>query len=74
MPHYRLSSEKFHAPRLVAWAKSSYRSDANRPALRKVFANGFGLPDYVADMLLHGEIDYTIDAENAVVFEVGEKT
>lgn len=71
---YRLgSSEMVHAPGVVRWAVNGYAFTKDRPYLRRVFIDGWGLPSAAADALLSGKVPYTVEGET-VVFENPEET
>lgn len=64
---YRLgSSPMVHAPGIVVWARSGYAFPEDRPALRRVIAEGWRIPADAVDALLSGRAPYEIDGETVI--------
>jgi hypothetical protein len=66
------SAPMISTPGVLAWAINGYKFKRDRKKLLRVFVDGYGGPNAppadVYDKLLKGEIPYTVDAENSVVF------
>ena len=65
------SSELFHTPGLIRFARHAFRSPAkkDREVAIDMLVNGYGLPRFVAWGLLDGCIPYAVEG-GCVVFEV----
>lgn len=73
MATYRLGSSEFaYAPGLIAWAINGYAFEKDRPQLRRVIAESWGIPGDIVHKLLSKEISYKIEDEK-VVFSVEDK-
>jgi hypothetical protein len=74
MTTYRMqSSGLIHTPGMIRWGINGYHFKKDRAKLRRVFTEGWGLPDKVIAALLSGAVPYTVDAEEAVVFTYEER-
>jgi len=68
-----LSVEMCDTPSLLTWAINGYRFKADRPKLRRVFTDGYGLTDKCADDLLSGRVPFQVEDGNAVFkYEAGK--
>ena len=65
---YNLTSTPLiNTPGLVAWGVSGYHFKSDRKAIRRVFVDGYSLPEAAADALLSGKVPYSVNDENATV-------
>jgi len=61
------SSPLVFTPGMVRWGVNGYRFPKDRKAIRKVFVEGYNLPDDHADALLSGKVPHVVNDENGVV-------
>lgn len=65
---YNLTSTPLvFTPGLVAWGVNGYHFKRDRKAIRKVFTEGYNLPDADAEALLSGKVPYVVNDENGTV-------
>jgi len=67
MKTYRLGSSKiFHAPGMVAWAINGAHFKKDRPAMIRVIADGWNVPEDAARALVTKQVAYTVENETVV--------
>ena len=57
------SAKMLNTPGLLRWAINGYKFPRDRRNLRRVFVEGFGLPDKIVHRLLLGTIPHNIVGE-----------
>jgi hypothetical protein len=68
------SNKMIYTPGILRWAINGYKFNKDRKNLRKVFVDGFNLPDKVVHRLLTGDIPHKIvGSEVHFEFKVGVK-
>lgn len=55
-----------HTPGILAWAINGYKFDRDKDVLKRVFTEGYNLPDDVAHKLLNGDIVYAVEGSTVV--------
>jgi hypothetical protein len=64
------STSMFHTPGMLLWAINGYKFAKDRPYLLKMWVEGYPGPAQAAyDALLRGQLPWSVDDENAVIFQ-----
>lgn len=64
MTTYHLQSgPMIYTPGILRWAINGYFWKKDRAYLRRVFTEGWGLPDRAVAALLSGKVPYTLEGE-----------
>jgi homogentisate 1,2-dioxygenase len=62
-----------HTPGVVRWAVNGYAFKRDRANLRRIFTDGYGLPDKAVHALLTGEAPHTVEDETVIFTYPKEK-
>jgi hypothetical protein len=57
-----------HTPGILAWAMNGYRHTKDQGNIRKIFTDGYAIPNDAAHALLNGDEPHQIEG-TSVVFE-----
>lgn len=63
-----LSESMVHTPGILAWAMNGYKHKKDQGNIRRVFTEGYNIPNDAAHALLSGDEPHTIEG-TSVVFE-----
>lgn len=66
------SGPMVNTPGLLRWAMNGYHFPRDRKVLRRVFVDGFGLPDNIVHRLLLGTLAHTVEGDT-VCFDYSTK-